>query len=635
MERWQVEYIDRRPDGTLSVLGSELSPFGEPVWVKAAEVDTFNTRLAALYGGTIPGERLALTKQVSQYGGADLPADSIWLFNPNSLDARSWRWGFDSQTLGGYVDFVRITFLGSKNFNSDVGLAFDNFEVARPQTQTADFGVYQPARIGDRVWSDSVIRNGILDPGESGVDGVTVRLLDGSGNAVLDSNGNPITTTTAGGGLYGFNVRPGTYRVEFDATGVSGFDGFVTANQGLDDALDSDATAGTNPLIATTGPYTVASGQTNLTIDAGLLPPEQQLLGSIGDFIWSDANSNGLQDADEPGIEGVTVTLFGPGGATTQQQTGANGEYLFDGLAAGDYRIEVTLPSSGYSGFTLQDQGGDDGDDSDVNASGSTGTINLSPGENDISVDAGLVPVPANPVKIGDFVWLDLDKDGTQDSNEPGLGGIGVQLLNPDGSIAQTTTTDNYGAYHFNVLPGANHQLQFVFSSNYGISPGNAAADNLDSDIDSLGRIGTFTVPSTDDLTLDAGLTVSNRFRGWTIGSYRNTPSRIPAPYSLATNYESIFGNILPTALETSNTVQRDSNPIVTVDEALRSSGNTLGQNLLRQSTAALFNSLQATRPYPLGSAQIIALTQDAFLSGDTTRINNLATLFDGFNNIG
>ena len=65
--------------------------------------------------------------------------------------------------------------------------------------------------------------------------------------------------------------------------------------------------------------------------------------GAIGDFVWNDLNSNGLQDANEPGAPGVTVTLTGgPGGATV---TDAQGYYKFTGLPAGNYTVTITLPA--------------------------------------------------------------------------------------------------------------------------------------------------------------------------------------------------------------------------------------------------------------------------------------------------
>jgi hypothetical protein len=41
--------------------------------------------------------------------------------------------------------------------------------------------------------------------------------------------------------------------------------------------------------------------------DHGAIPPCN---ASIGDLVWNDQNGNGLQDAGEPGIQGVTVKLY-------------------------------------------------------------------------------------------------------------------------------------------------------------------------------------------------------------------------------------------------------------------------------------------------------------------------------------
>ena len=54
-----------------------------------------------------------------------------------------------------------------------------------------------------------------------------------------------------------------------------------------------------------TGRYNLAAGETNLTVDAGFYQ-----VAALGDYVWNDANINGMQDVGEPGIGGVLVTLF-------------------------------------------------------------------------------------------------------------------------------------------------------------------------------------------------------------------------------------------------------------------------------------------------------------------------------------
>jgi hypothetical protein len=61
---------------------------------------------------------------------------------------------------------------------------------------------------------------------------------------------------------------------------------------------------------------TLESGQNNPTIDAGYYKP-----ASLGDYVWDDTNGNGRQDAGEPGISGLTVTLTGTAGDGTTSQS--------------------------------------------------------------------------------------------------------------------------------------------------------------------------------------------------------------------------------------------------------------------------------------------------------------------------
>ena len=71
---------------------------------------------------------------------------------------------------------------------------------------------------------------------------------------------------------------------------------------------------------------------------------------SIAGTVYFDANNNGVQDAGEAGIAGVTITLTGTetdGGAAVNRTatTDANGDYLFANLAAGTYNVTETQPA--------------------------------------------------------------------------------------------------------------------------------------------------------------------------------------------------------------------------------------------------------------------------------------------------
>lgn len=252
------------------------------------------------------------------------------------------------------------------------------------------------------------------------------------------------------------------------------------------------------------------------TADVAILTP-----ASIGDFVWEDTNGNGIQDAGEPGIAGVTVHLYTGGGtlvATTT--TNASGEYLFDHLFPGDYYLVFEKPT-GYE-FTAQDQGTDNAVDSDADSSGQTATTTLTEGENDTSWDAGLY----RPASVGDYVWEDVNGNGIQDSGEPGIGGVTVNLhyAGPNGAFGDgddttaTTTTNSSGEYTFTNLPPGNYKVEFVTPTGYVITfQDQGSDDTVDSDPDpATGMTAQFSLSSGEsDVTWDAGM-----YRPVTIGDF-------------------------------------------------------------------------------------------------------------------
>ena len=110
--------------------------------------------------------------------------------------------------------------------------------------------------------------------------------------------------------------------------------------------------------------------------------------------------------------------------------------------------------------------------------------------------------------KIGDFVWLDDDRNGTQDGMDTAVPDVLVLLLDAAGNYAgQSTTTDSDGLYSFCVKPGT-YRVRFVKPSGFAWTEQNSGNNNSDSDADpSDGLTETVTVgPKEMNWSLDAGL---------------------------------------------------------------------------------------------------------------------------------
>ena len=265
---------------------------------------------------------------------------------------------------------------------------------------------------------------------------------------------------------------------------------------------------------------------------------------TLGDRIWNDLNTNGVQDIGERGLANVRVDLLSTcNGATVLQtrQTNSIGTYLFANIASGQYRIRVTT-LSGYN-FTLRDAISDDQYDSDVDSSGVSACITLAAGQENYDVDAGLtqgsVPTPTNtpagptatptplptatPIPtatptpfgtgnaiLGDRVWSDTNANGVQDIGERGVAGVTVELLTgcSGTTVVRTRTTNSNGDYLFSTLPAGQYRIRVVPPAGRTFSPQDAILDDdYDSDVNSSGVSSCVTLGATEEnYRLDTGL---------------------------------------------------------------------------------------------------------------------------------
>ncbi|MEZ5055844.1 MAG: SdrD B-like domain-containing protein [Saprospiraceae bacterium] len=89
-------------------------------------------------------------------------------------------------------------------------------------------------------------------------------------------------------------------------------------------------------------------------------------LGKLGNYVWTDANFNGIQDEAGTGINGVELKLTWAGldndilttmdnleyFTTTSNMNGVPGGYMFSGIVNGTYQLEVSTPPVGLSPTT-------------------------------------------------------------------------------------------------------------------------------------------------------------------------------------------------------------------------------------------------------------------------------------------
>jgi uncharacterized repeat protein (TIGR01451 family) len=261
----------------------------------------------------------------------------------------------------------------------------------------------------------------------------------------------------------------------------------------------------------------------------------------IGDRTWIDTNANGLQDADEPNLAGVLLEVKDMNGAAIIDpatsaaavvQTDANGRWTL--VIDANVKVQVCIAASNYTtggvfatgqtyaGYapTLAMQGTDPSIDSNADATKcllAAGGQSLPAGSRNYTFDAGFVPASAapQPVSIGDYTWIDVNRNGTQDAGEPPLADVSVTLKDAGGATLGTTTTNAAGFYSFTgITPSIACSVTF---SKPGFTPTTptvaSAGATKDSNPDQATGVFTCTAPASgtnsattpDDPTIDAG----------------------------------------------------------------------------------------------------------------------------------
>ena len=206
-------------------------------------------------------------------------------------------------------------------------------------------------RIGNFVWFD-VNQDGIQNPGEAGIAGVTVRLYDDSGTLLA-------TRVTDPTGFYQFTgLLSGNYRVEFERPSGYVFSTFNADNNGLRGPMNSDVA---DPATGSTGVFALLVGEPLMQVDAGLYDNPTSV--SIQEFAVDSVSLSALQDELELDAASALSLLSQFDAASANALAGASLEDILAALrqamdADGDGTVAVvhwlTREERGTMGFYVE-----------------------------------------------------------------------------------------------------------------------------------------------------------------------------------------------------------------------------------------------------------------------------------------
>ncbi len=331
-----------------------------------------------------------------------------------------------------------------------------------------DFGELKLGSIAGNVYEDRN-DNGIIDPGEPGIDGVLVDLY-----------------------VWQDNDYVFVQSVKTDADGSYQFDKLdIRKEYAVKEHQPEDFTDGKDAVGTLGGELTddyISAIPVNWD-DHGFEYNFGELkLGSIAGNVYYDANKNGIFDPEEHGLENVTVELYvlndkGEYEYLDTTKTASDGSYEFTNLDINQkYAVKEYQPE-GY-----------------LDGSESIGTLGGTIGEDymyDISVkwdDHGyeynfgeILPDPVRYGGLSGYVYVDANKNGVKDPGESGINNVTMTLYvqNEDGeyiSTGRTTLTDSIGYYQF-----------FDLDSDKTYKIAEAQPTGYDDYLESVGTLGGIT----------------------------------------------------------------------------------------------------------------------------------------------
>lgn len=321
------------------------------------------------------------------------------------------------------------------------------------------------ATINGKVWEDADA-SGAVNGGETGIENVTVDLVQDINNNGLADPGEPVTasTATAADGAYSFTmIPPGEYVIR--ETDRFGYTSTADTDAPNDNQIEITAIAGAT-----------SSGNDFLDV----------LTGTVSGFVYYDTEGNGAYDVgmDAP-LANVDVLVTNSLSGTQTVSTDANGNWTATvppGSTTAD--IDNTDPDfiTAFINSPLQTEGADPTTVAAISSS------NVSAG-NDGFVD---------PSIITGTVMTDTDNDDVGDAPIPGvvltllddLGGIIDGDPGTPGVQPVTATTNGSGVFTFNGLVPGTYQISEAQPAGY-----QSIGDRDGGDLDIIGDI----VPRTVD----------------------------------------------------------------------------------------------------------------------------------------
>ena len=358
-----------------------------------------------------------------------LPQECKGTDEAGTFDGTTWTIG--DMLAGEYASlFVTVTLnagTDGKTLNNTAAFVNPPEYDLVPGNNSSSASITVKHRLSGKVYYDAN-ESSSFDNGEDPFKDITVELVGADGNVVA-------TMTTDADGNYSFaDLDAGTYTVKVTKAGELAE---LTQTEDPDGTKDNAS-----------GAITLnADNPVRENINFGYIKKH-----AISGKVYLDHNRDKTKNTGDVDVPGVTVNLLGKdGNVVGTTTTDKDGNYSFTGLNDGTYTVQVDKTGKLADKEQTEDPSG--------KADSRSQVITFTRPDPDVTnVNFGYTGL----YTVSGTVYYDKDRSESLNNSEPGFNGITVNLLDKDGKVIATTTTDKDGKYSFEHLPDGTYSVKVV-----------------------------------------------------------------------------------------------------------------------------------------------------------------------------
>ena len=358
-----------------------------------------------------------------------LPHECQGTDEAGTFDGTTWAMG--DMLAGEYASlFVTVTLnadTDGKTLNNTAAFVNPPEYDLVPGNNSSSASITVKHRLSGKVYYDAN-ESSSFDNGEDPFKDITVELVGADGNVVA-------TMTTDADGNYSFaDLDAATYTVKVTKAGELAE---LTQTEDPDGTKDNAS-----------GAITLnADNPVRENINFGYIKKH-----AISGKVYLDHNRDKTKNTGDVDVPGVTVNLLGKdGNVVGTTTTDKDGNYSFTGLNDGTYTVQVDKTGKLADKEQTEDPSG--------KADSRSQVITFTRPDPDVTnVNFGYTGL----YTVSGTVYYDKDRSESLNNSEPGFNGITVNLLDKDGKVITTTTTDKDGKYSFTKLPAGKYTVKVV-----------------------------------------------------------------------------------------------------------------------------------------------------------------------------